>query len=259
MKHVFAVSAYKDSPYLSACIKSLKAQSVPSKIIICTSTPSEYISSIGKKYGIEVLIRKGKPDIAEDWNFAYRSADADLVTIAHQDDMYTKEYAKTVLHTKKKYPDMSLFISASMTVKNKRLKAAGEVELVKRILRLPLTIPELNHLSFIKKLSILFGNPIICPSCTYDKRMCGEEIFRSGYHFVLDWEFLIRLAKKEGRWICIEKPLILYRVHEGAATKRCILNHDREREESEMFDCLLPKPLSKLIKLLYRRSYGAYS
>ena len=39
-KHVFAVCAYKDSPYLEQCIRSLKAQTVPSHIIICTSTPA---------------------------------------------------------------------------------------------------------------------------------------------------------------------------------------------------------------------------
>ena len=43
-KHVFAVCAYKDSPYLEQCIRSLKAQTVPSHIIICTSTPSSYMT-----------------------------------------------------------------------------------------------------------------------------------------------------------------------------------------------------------------------
>lgn len=41
-KHVFAVCAYKDSPYLEQCIRSLKAQTVPSHIIICTSTQQLY-------------------------------------------------------------------------------------------------------------------------------------------------------------------------------------------------------------------------
>ena len=45
-KHVFAVCAYKDSPYLEQCIRSLKAQTVPSHIIICTSTPSSDIDRL---------------------------------------------------------------------------------------------------------------------------------------------------------------------------------------------------------------------
>lgn len=259
MKHIFAVSAYKDSPYLEACIRSLLLQSVPSEILIATSTPSEYISSIAEKYSIPLLIREGKPGIAEDWNFAYDHADADLVTIAHQDDMYAKTYTENLLKAKKRYPDMSVFTSASITVKEGSLKKLGEVEFVKRVLRLPLSLPFFNHLRLIKRLSICLGNPIICPSCAYDKRLCGKSIFSSAYSFVLDWELLLRLAEKKGRWICVEKPLILYRVHPEAATKQSIINRTRQEEESAMFDRLLPLPLAMLVKLLYRRSYGAYS
>ena len=53
-KHVFAICAYKDSPYLERCIRSLKAQTVPSHIIICTSTPSSYIDRLAWKYGLQV-------------------------------------------------------------------------------------------------------------------------------------------------------------------------------------------------------------
>ena len=35
MFHTFVISAYQESPYLESCIKSLKAQTVPSEII-CT-------------------------------------------------------------------------------------------------------------------------------------------------------------------------------------------------------------------------------
>ena len=42
--HTFAICAYKDSPYLEACIRSLKSQTVPSEIICTTSTPSRYLT-----------------------------------------------------------------------------------------------------------------------------------------------------------------------------------------------------------------------
>lgn len=62
-KHVFAVCAYKDSPYLEQCIRSLKAQTVPSHIIICTSTPSSYIDRLAWKYGLQVCVRQGESGI----------------------------------------------------------------------------------------------------------------------------------------------------------------------------------------------------
>ena len=38
--HTFAVCAYKDSPYLEACIRSLTEQQVKTDVICCTSTPA---------------------------------------------------------------------------------------------------------------------------------------------------------------------------------------------------------------------------
>ena len=67
------------------------------------------------------------------------------------------------------------------------------------------------------------------------------------------------MAKKPGRFVLVEKPMIMYRVHDGAETKAAIVDHRREKEEAEIFDQLLPKPISAIVKKMYRRSYGAYS
>lgn len=42
-KHTFVICAYKESPYLEACIRSLKKQTVASAICLATSTPSDYL------------------------------------------------------------------------------------------------------------------------------------------------------------------------------------------------------------------------
>ena len=61
MFHTFVISAYQESPYLESCIKSLKAQTVPSEIICTTSTPSPYLTKLMEKYQIPlVLITLGK-------------------------------------------------------------------------------------------------------------------------------------------------------------------------------------------------------
>ena len=135
--HTFAVCAYRDSPYLEACIRSLKGQSVPSDIILCTSTPSPYIMDMADKYGIPVHVREGKSSIMDDWNFAYHMADSSLVTIAHQDDLYQKDYGKLLLESWKRYPDMTLFTGGYTVVKGDTLVKFEKVEFVKRFLRLP--------------------------------------------------------------------------------------------------------------------------
>ena len=258
MTHTFAISAYGDSPYLESCMKSLKGQSVQSDIILCTSTPSEYISSLAEKYDIPVYVRKGEPGIGYDWNFAYEKAPGQLVTIAHQDDIYQHDYVKTLFEAKEKYHDMSVFMTSSVTIKDGKLIEHGTVELVKKMLRVPLRLTFLNHIPAIKAAAISFGNPVICPSCTYDRELCGEAPFNTKYKFVLDWDALSRLAVKNGRWVCVERPLIMYRVHADAATGEAIRNNVREEEESEMFDRFLDEPFADIIKKAYKKSYDAY-
>ncbi len=258
MKHTFAISAYGDSPYLESCIKSLVGQSVESDIILCTSTPSDYLRMMTEKYDIPYYVREGAPGIGYDWNFAYAKADSELVTIAHQDDIYHHDYVKILLETKEKYPDMSVFMTSSATIKDGRVIGVSKVLAVKKLLRMPLRMPLFNHIASIKRAAVSLGNPIICPSCSYDKTLCGEGIFNTKYQFILDWDALYRLASESGRWVCIEKPLILYRVHADAATGRAIRNNVREHEESEMFDRIHEGPLSDILKKVYQESYDDY-
>ena len=79
MKHTFAICAYKNSPFLEGCIKSIINQSVKSDVIICTSTPNVYIDEIAAKYEIDVFVNEVSAGISSDWNFAYEKASTNLV------------------------------------------------------------------------------------------------------------------------------------------------------------------------------------
>ena len=68
--HTFAVCAYKESPHLEACIRSLKNQSFAGNILLATSTSNSFIENIAKKYKIPYYVRDGKSGITQDWNFA---------------------------------------------------------------------------------------------------------------------------------------------------------------------------------------------
>ena len=128
---------------------------------------------------------------------------------------------------------MTVFTSDYVIVKGDRLISWDKLLLVKRFLRMPLRLKCASHLSQVKKLSLMLGNSICCPATTYCKKKIGEPLIRSDYSFVLDWENMLRLAERPGRWICEEKPLLCYRVHDGAATKACIRDHRREQEERD--------------------------
>lgn len=258
LSHTFAICAYQDSPYLKACIKSLKKQTVPARIIICTSTPSKKLKALAKFYEIPLFVREGESGIQKDWNFAYETADSRLVTIAHQDDFYHRDYLKTVQESFKKYPDITVFHTDCAVVRGGKLMPPGIIQYTKRLLRLPFRLHALTNRPWLKKLPLRFGNPIICPSCTYHKEALGVPLFNSDYEFALDWDTMWKLAKQPGRFFCVERPLIGYRIHDEAATKACIQNQKRLQEETKMYQKMWPEPLVKILMLFYKAAYHAY-
>ena len=151
MFHTFVISAYQESPYLESCIKSLKAQTVPSEIICTTSTPSPYLTKLMEKYQIPLYVREGRSDIQEDWNFAISKASGEFVTVAHQDDMYNRHYTEELMKQFDKWPDMTVFMTDAVTVKNGRLYHWGSKEMVKKLLRLPLKLHRYSDKESIKK------------------------------------------------------------------------------------------------------------
>ena len=258
LNHTFAICAYKDSPYLEFCIRSLKRQTVPAAVILCTSTPSSFLEKTAAKYGIPYYVRDGESDIQADWNFAYEKADSRLVTIAHQDDVYHKDYGKYVQQCWKRYPDTSVFTTDCAVWKEGKISRRGPVLEVKRLLRMPLRLRRLAHHGLMKKLVLVWGNPIICPSCTYNKGALGIPLFDSPYKFALDWDTLWRLAARPGRFVCVEKPLMCYRIHKGATTKACIQDHRRPKEELAMYRKIWPKPMARLWMHFYKKAYDSY-
>jgi len=57
-QHTFVVLAYKESPFLEDCIKSVMNQQYNSDVVIATSTPNAFIDAIAKKYGLKVIARQ---------------------------------------------------------------------------------------------------------------------------------------------------------------------------------------------------------
>ena len=95
--HTFVILAYKESIYLESCIKSVTNQSVKSKIVIATTTDNKFIRRIASKYKLDVIVGK-HTNIGGDFDFAVNCGKTDLVTVAHQDDLYDYKYAETVIN-----------------------------------------------------------------------------------------------------------------------------------------------------------------
>jgi glycosyltransferase involved in cell wall biosynthesis len=267
-KHIFAVCAYKESEYLENCVRSLVDQSVRSDIIICTSTPNDYIYDIAKKYDINVFVRDGESDIRDDWNFAYNTANASYVTVAHQDDEYDRDYVKCLIRAVNRFRrknkvsnnerDFIMFLTDYYPIKNGQRGPRDINCRIRRLLRTPLRCMALAKKKFVRRSVLALGNSIVCPSVTYNKDKLGDNVFTSDMKFNIDWDTFYKLANVDGAFLYDARVLTYYRVHDGATSKEFIVNHRREIEDMAMFRKFWSKPVVKLIMVFYKKAYDTY-
>lgn len=261
VSHAFVVCAYKESPYLEKCVESLINQTCQSKVVMCTSTPNEYINGIATKYQLPLYVRDGVSDIKDDWNFAYNIVEAEYVTIAHQDDVYSVYYAEKLykkLESLDNSDDVTMFLTDYYTLKNESNQRDINNK-IRRLLRSPLKSNTMASWKWVRKAILAFGNSICCPTATYNKKTLGESIFTSEYKFNIDWDTFLKLAKLDGRFVYVDEPLVSYRVHDGATSKEFIDNHLRIDEDTRMFNQFWPRWLSNLIMIFYKKAYDTYS
>lgn len=255
--HTFAICAYKESPYLESCIKSVLRQTEKTDVIICTSTPCEFIKNLAEKYKVPYYVREGKSDIQDDWNFACDMATTDWVTVAHQDDKYSSRYAEYVLGEAEKYQDAILAFTDYRPLKDGELVKDINC-FFRHLFRLPLKSKTLAKFRFFKRASLSLGNTICCPAVTYNKRRIKDTIFTSDLKFSLDWDTFLKFANGKGRFLYIDKPLTYYRIHDGATTKEFILDQRRIKEDTIMFNKFWPKWVTKIIMKFYTIAYKTY-
>jgi len=253
--HTFAICAYKESKYLEECIKSVLNQSIKTNVIIATSTKNKYIENLGKKYKIKVYFRNEKSDIRDDWNFAVSNAKTELVTVAHQDDIYENNYVENILNN---YTGKELMFSTENYIIKNNNKVSDKNLIIKRIIKIPLRIPGCSNVRWIRKLTLAFGNTINCPSVTYNKKLIGEPIFTSDLKFGLDWDTFLKIYAKKGKIKYIPIKLISYRVHDEATTNLFIKNNTRQLEDIEMFEKIWPKKIVNIIMKFYIKCYDVY-
>lgn len=254
-RHTFAICAYQESEYLEDCIKSLLNQTVPTNYLIATSTPNHRIKSLAQKYKIPYCVRKGKSDIQDDWNFAYDQAKTELVTIAHQDDLYAPDYAKSILEN---YDPKILMYNTDYTPYKHGADAPDKNSKIKRLLKVFTRSKFFARFKFFKVMSLAFGNTINCPSVTYNKRLLGAPLFTSDLKFGLDWDTFLKIARQKGISLYIPRRLVKYRIHAGATTKKFIVDNKRQEEDRAMFNKIWPNWVTNLIMKLYVKSYDTY-
>ena len=251
--HTFVVLAYKESNYLEACIQSVMNQEYKSKVIIATSTPNNYIENIAKKYNLDVIVNPNPGQgIGYDFDFAISVGKTNLVTVAHQDDTYEKNYSKKIVELYRRNQD-SLIIFSDYYEIRKDGNVKNNLNLkIKRILLLPMKSKKLSRTILGKRLILRFGNSICCPAVTFVKdNLKTDDIFKCDLVCDIDWYAWEKLSKRKGKFTFVNECLMGHRIHEESTTTKIIGENVRTKEDLIMFNKFWPTWFSKLINRFY--------
>lgn len=251
--HSFVVLAYNESPYLEECIKSVLNQSIKTNVVIATTTDNKYIRALAKKYNLNVILGK-HTTIGGDFDFARLAVNSKLVTIAHQDDIYDKTYAETIVKTYEKSKKASIIFTDYYEIRNNKKVYKNKNLNTKRILLFPLRIKFLGRFKFFKRLSICFGNSICCPAVTFVNDNCPKKVYTSEYKSNCDWFAWEMLSKISNDFVYIPIKLMGHRIDESSTTTDIINNGIRTKEDLKILKKFWPSLIANIINKIYKKS-----
>lgn len=253
-KHTYVICAYKESPYLEECIKSVLNQTVKSTVLMVTATPNDYIENLSKKYGIPLKVNKGETGIVQDWNFGYNACNTQYVTIAHQDDIYFPNYAEEAVGMLEKSNKPLIYFTDYCEIRNGIKIKTNQLLKIKRIMLAPLKIKRLQKSRLIRRRILAFGDAISCPTVTYAVNNLPNPVFRVHFRSCEDWEAWERISKIKGDFLYNSKICMGHRIHEGSETSIIIGDNARKKEDYEMFCKFWPKTIARIIASFYAKS-----
>ncbi|WP_206859993.1 glycosyltransferase [Lysobacter changpingensis] len=259
-QHAFVVLAYGRSPYLEECLRSLATQSLPSRVIVSTSTPFEGLDELCRRHGAALHVHGPNRGIGPDWNAALRAAgDARLVTLAHQDDLYLPDFVRTVVDAHGATPAAAFsFCDSEEVWPDGRVRTWGLNHRIKRLLIAMATFGAGTMRGQLRRQLLLgFGNPIICATVTFDRSVAPTFAFREDLRTNMDWLAWSTLSR-HAPVIRVRRALVRRRVHEASETARCIVDGSRLAEDRMIFASLWPSTLARGIAAVYRLSYRGY-
>lgn len=254
--HTFVILAYKESPYLEECIRSIMAQSEKGQTIICTSTPNDYIAGLAEKYDIPVKVSEDSTGIGSDWNYAYDQAETRLVTLAHQDDIYERNFLKRTLEGINNADTPLIAFTDYYEIQRTMIATYRNFTnlRIKKMMLTPMRNKGLRSAKWMRRLMLSFANPICCPSVTCVRDNLPYHMFDEELYGSIDWAAWELLSKREGAFVYIPETLVGHRMYKGSSTLKLISNGQRKQEDYEVLRRFWPKPIAKVINAIYSLS-----
>ncbi len=253
-KHTFAVCAYGESPYLEACVQSLKKQTTSCEILIATATPNSYIQQVADKYHVPVYVNTGDHGITQDWNFALSKVKTPYATVAHQDDVYGKHYTETMQKYMEHAKKPLIFFTDYGELRDGEIVTTNTLLKIKRLMLLPMRLSGFRGSRWIRRRVLSMGCPICCPSVTFAMNHVPEDPFQHHFRADEDWECWERLSKLKGEFLYCPKILTYHRIHEESETSKILQDDARTQEDLIMFRKFWPEKIARRLAKLYSKS-----
>lgn len=176
------------------------------------------------------------------------------MTIAHQDDVYDKHYAASAVASLENCPDSLIYFSDYGEVRGNDYIENNQLLSIKRMLLTPLKSQSLQSKRWAKRAALRFGSAICCPAVTLNLRNCPAPPFLTDLKSNLDWATWEALSRLEGSFVYDSKSILMYhRIHNESTTTKLIVNHQRRGEDIQVLSLFWPKPVAKLIELIYAK------
>lgn len=256
--HAFVIMTNGTSNYLEDCIVSLKKQIKKSQTIIVTSSITNKVKVLSKKYSIKFVSFKYHKNIGNDWNRAlHLLKNKKWITLVHQDDIYHTAYYKKISCIFKNYRDASIIFTNYAQIKKERIEKFNLLLIFKKlILYLGFWHNTSIKKKIRKKIILLFGSPIPCPSVTYNIKKIKEKPFNENFKVNLDWKLWLDLSdNNRDQFVWVKDCLLFHRIHSEAVTGKAIKSGLRESEDRIILEKIWPKWIVKKIFFLNKIAY----
>ena len=221
-----------------------------------TSTPNDYILGLCKKYNLELTVNEHPGKAGDDWNHAYDTAGSEIVTLAHQDDIYDPRFAELTIYylNRRRQSDAIMTFTDYYEIRNGRRVSANRILNIKRVMNKAFRAPGGAKSRFVRHRILSVGDSICCPSASFVKKNAGESIFDTHYINSCDYKTWVDLSNKRGAFVYIPDILMGHRIYEESATTHNLEEGIRKREDAEIMALFWPKPIARIINHEYAKS-----
>jgi hypothetical protein len=240
-------------------MESIFCQTQPAnKVAIYTSTPMPHHHRIADEFSVELRTRSSPGSIGVNWNTALGGSVANLVTLAHQDDLYAPDYLRKMLSAMNRVPDALIGFSGFTECDDQGVVGESfNTKVKRRLTQRAFGMDSVLHTPESKRRLLAWGNPICCPSVMFNRANLGDFSFREDLSSNLDWDAWTSLADRAGAFVIQPEVLVSKRMHQASETSYLLSNNRRASEDLQLFRRHWPAPAAHAIAFVYRMSYVA--